>query len=122
MTTLPCNPIQERIAVGEALGEQDQAHVLACPSCSEVARLWLALDSEIVNQLDGSVKVPEGFADRVMAALDEKSQATTGIERMLGRRSVQLILAHVGLAVAITNIVRFVLGALMPAAGLGGAR
>lgn len=122
MTTLPCNPIQERIALGEALSEQDQAHVLACPGCAEVARLWLALDSEIASQIDGGLKVPDGFADRVMDAIDEAPQLSAGLERALGRRWVQLVLANLGLAVAVANIVRFVLGALLPAAGLGGAR
>lgn len=122
MPTLPCPVIQERIAVGEILREDDQAHVLTCPGCSRVANLWLALDGEIVGHLDGAVKVPDGFADRVMAAIEESPQATPGVERWLGRRSVQLVLANLGLAVAVTNIVRFVLGVLMPATGLGGAR
>jgi anti-sigma factor RsiW len=122
MTTHPCPEIQERIAVGEILREAEQAHVLACPDCSRLANLWLAMDGEIAAHLDEAVSVPPGFADRVMTAIEEAPQAAPGIERWLGRRSVQLVLANLGVAVAITNIVRFVLGVLMPAAGLGGLR
>jgi hypothetical protein len=121
MSTLPCNLIQEHLAVGESLSEPDQAHVLACPSCARVAQLGLALDTQIAEQLDGGVRVPDGFADRVMSALDQAPRAAA-VDRWLGRRSVQLILANVGLAVALANIVRFVLGTLVPAAGLGGVR
>lgn len=117
----PCNLIQERIAVGETLDEPDQAHVLACPSCTEVAKLWWTLDTQITDQLDGGITVQDGFADRVMSALDQAPRATA-VDRWLGRRSVQLCLANVGLAVALANIVRFVLGTLVPAAGLGGVR
>ena len=122
MPTLPCNLIQERLAVAEPLSEHDQAHALACPRCARVANLWLTLESAIADQIHGDAKVPDGFADRVMSALQQAPQPPTRLERVLGRRSVQLILANVGLAVAIANIVRFVLGALMPASSLGGAR
>jgi hypothetical protein len=121
MPTLPCNLIQERIVVGETLGEPEQAHVLACPSCTGVAELWLTLDTQIAEQLDRGITVPDGFADRVMSALDQAPRAAA-FDRWLGRRSVQLILANVGIAVALANIVRFVLGTLVPAAGLGGVR
>ena len=39
MSTHPCNQIQECIAVGDVLSEPDQAHVLACPGCANVAKL-----------------------------------------------------------------------------------
>jgi hypothetical protein len=118
---MSCTLIQERIVVGEALSEQDQAHVLGCPACTEVTQLSLALDSEVSGQLDTAVKIPDGFADRVMVALDHEQPATS-LDRALGRRWVQVVLANVGLAVAVANIIRFVLGTLMPAAGLGGVR
>jgi hypothetical protein len=121
-TPLPCNLIQERIVAGEALDERDQAHALACPGCARVTAEWLALDSLLAYDLDGGIVVPDGFADRVMAGLEQPVQGQTGFERMLSRRWVQLVLAHVGLVVALANIVRFVLSALVPAASLGGPR
>ncbi len=121
MPTLPCNPIQERITLGEGLTEHDQAHVLACPSCTQVAQIWLALDHQIAEQVDARIKVPDGFADRVMSALD-LAPRTAAFDRWLARRSVQLVLANLGIAVALANVVRFVLGTLVPAAGLGGMR
>ena len=118
----PCNAIQERIVVGDALDEASQAHVLACISCSRLASEWLALDSLVADGLDGGIAVPDGFADRVMAGLAPEPAAVSRIEKLLGRRWVQLALAQVGLAVAIANLVRFVFSTLVPGASLGGVR
>ncbi len=125
-TPLSCNLIQERIVAGETLDEREQAHALACASCARVAAEWLALDSAIADGIDGGIVVPDGFADRVMAGLHKASdgapRTATRLERALGRRWVQLALAQVGLVVALANVVRFVLSALVPAASLGGPR
>jgi hypothetical protein len=69
-----------------------------------------------------SVQIPEGFADRVMTQIEAKSRAPGGRRDLLGRRWVQIALAHVGVAVAVANVVRFVLASLLPTLSLGGGR
>jgi hypothetical protein len=122
--TISCNAIQERLVLGEALDEGRQRHVLDCPHCARVAADFLALDARIADELSSSVAVPEGFADRVMASLDEASLWPTEgrLDRLLGRRWVQVGLAYVGAGVALVNLLRFVLGSLIPGPSLGGIR
>jgi hypothetical protein len=118
-----CNAIQERIVMGEVLDEASQAHVLGCTGCGRLAADWLALDSLVAVEIDGGVAVPDGFADRVMASLSPDPLAAvpaSRVESLLGRRWVQLVLAQVGLAVAIANLLRFVFSTLLPATSLGG--
>lgn len=117
-----CNAIQERIVMGDALDDANQAHVLACAGCSRMAAEWVTLDSQLADGIDGGVEVPVGFAERVMAALAPETVAVSRLEHLLGRRWVQLVLAQVGLAVAIANLLRFVFSTLVPAASLGGMR
>jgi len=120
-TTVLCNRIQEQIVAGDALDEAGQTHVVACASCAEVAAEWLALDSTIADGLDGGLEVPAGFVDRVMAAVAaEPAAASSGLARVLGRRWLQVALANIGLAVAVTNLLRFVFSTLLPTASLGG--
>jgi hypothetical protein len=121
-SSISCNAIQERIVVGDALDDASQTHVLACASCSGLAAEWLALDDLVADGLDGGIAVPDGFAERVMAALVPQSAAVSRLDRLLGRRWVQLALTQVGLAVAIANLLRFVFSTLVPAASLGGMR
>lgn len=126
--TTSCNDIQERVAVGEALDESTQAHVLACPACSRVAAAFLALDAQVAEELWAAVHVPEGFADRVMVRLDQAAPSgTVGmpagmLNRLLARRWVQMGLAYLGATVALVNVLRFVLASLIPGASLGGMR
>lgn len=118
----PCNAIQERIAVGDVLDAASQTHVLACASCSGLAAEWLSLDGLVDDGLDGGLAVPDGFAERVMAALAPQPAVFSRFEQLLGRRWVQLALTQVGLAVAIANLLRFVFSTVVPAASLGGLR
>jgi hypothetical protein len=117
-----CNAIQERIVVWDVLDDASQAHVLGCASCSGLAAEWLALDGLVADGIDGGVAVPDGFAERVMAALAPQPAAVSRLDLLLGRRWVQLALTQVGLAVAIANLLRFVFSTLVPAASLGGMR
>ena len=119
-SAVSCNALQERIVVGEALDEVGQAHVLACASCSRLATEWMALDSLVAGGLDGGVVVPDGFADRVMAAIVPAPISVSRLEELLGKRWVQLALTQVGFAVAIANLIRFVFSSLVPGASLGG--
>lgn len=119
MTPLSCSRVQESIVAGAAMDANDQAHAVACPACARVAAECMALEGMVVEEMNGVV-VPDGFADRVMARLGD-DVAVSRLDGWLGRRWVQLALAQVGLAVAIVNVVRFVLATLVPAASLGGA-
>ena len=105
---------------GQRLDEAGQTHLAGCPGCTRVADEHFALEALLVDELDNLVQVPDGFADRVMARLDEV--APDKLDRLLGRRWFQIALAHVGLAMAIANVLRFVLASLVPSASLGGAR
>jgi hypothetical protein len=111
--------MQERIVAGERLGEEHQAHVLGCTQCARFAADCLALDSMVENGVDAAVSVPDDFADRVMRNLDV---ANPGVhwQDFLGRRWIQVVLANLGVAVAVINLVRFVFSALIPTASLGG--
>jgi len=121
-SAIPCNAIQECIVLGESLDDANQAHVLACASCSRLAAEWMALDGLVAGGIDGGVAVPDGFADRVMANLVPDSVAASRFEGLLGRRWVQLALAQVGLVVAIANVIRFVFSTVIPSTSLGGVR
>jgi len=117
-----CNTIQERILAGEVLDDTSQAHTLTCSDCGRFAADCLALNSAISDGLDESVVVPNGFADRVIASLETAPEPASRLDGILGRRWVQVALAHVGVAVAIVNLLRFVFSPLLPAASLGGVR
>jgi hypothetical protein len=117
-----CNAIQERIVMGDALDDTSQTHVLACAGCSRMAAEWVALNSQVADGIDGGIDVPDGFAERVMAALGPEPAVASRFEQLLGRRWVQLVLTQVGLAVAIANLLRFVFSTLVPGASLGGMR
>jgi hypothetical protein len=122
--TVSCNAVQGCIVLGEALDEASQRHVLDCAQCTRVAADFLALDARVADELSSLVAVPDGFADQVMASLDEASLFRTEgkLDRLLGRRWVQIGLAYVGAAVALVNLLHFVLGSLIPGASLGGIR
>jgi len=120
--SMSCNAIQERIVVGDALDDASQAHVLACASCGSLVAEWVALDSLVAGEIDGGIAVPDGFADRVMASLAPESVAVSRFDTLIGRRWVQLALTQVGVAVAVANLLRFVLSMLVPASSLGGMR
>jgi anti-sigma factor RsiW len=115
----PCNRIQEQIVAGDALDEPGQAHVLACPSCATVAAEWLALDSTIAAGLDSGPEVPAGFTDRVMAAVVDTPGSSSRFEGWLDRRWLRIVLANLGLAVALSSLLRFVLTTLLPTVSLG---
>jgi hypothetical protein len=121
--TFPCNDIQERLVAGAPLDEADQTHVLACPTCGRLASEHARLEAAFVDSLESSVRVPLGFADQVMATIaHERAQSPQRLDRLIARPWVQIVLAHVGLAVAIANVLRVVLASLLPTTSLGGAR
>jgi len=116
--TSACTRIQERIVAGEALGDVEQTHVLACAGCARLAADCVALDSLVADEIHGAIALPDDFADRVMRRLDAESPAAG--DELWGRRWVQVALANVGIVFALVNLVRFVFATLIPTATLGG--
>jgi hypothetical protein len=114
----PCTVIQERIVAGETLGEAEQAHVLDCAPCSRFAADCLVLDSLVADGMNAAVALPDNFADRVMNELDVARSDRW--HDLFGRRWIQIAAANVGIAVAVINLIRFVLATLVPTTSLGG--
>jgi anti-sigma factor RsiW len=113
---MDCNRVQELIADGESLDQEDRAHLAACNRCGAVVEAWGQLDALLREEADQGV--PEGFADRVMAAIDQ--QALVAVPRWFERPWVQVGLLQVGALVSLFNLFRFVLRVLVPSLSLGG--
>jgi anti-sigma factor RsiW len=118
----PCNDIQERLVADGALDDEQKSHVLTCSRCSRMAAAHATMVAAFCDALQAAVEIPEDFADRVMAQLEEDAPSPARRRDLLGRPWVQIALAHVGLAVAVANVVRFVLASLLPSTSLGGVR
>lgn len=77
-----CEAVQQAMRQGRALTAEEQAHVDACSAClSSSTDAWL--DAAVVAALETKpeVRVPEGFAAKVVAGLPETSGATRRRER-----------------------------------------
>jgi hypothetical protein len=109
-----CNDIQEQLALGESVPTQASEHIRSCVSCTNVALAY----SEIDRLLEGtslSTVVPEGFADRVMAALAHPPV------RWWERRTVQIAFTNAAAGISIFNVIRFLFRILVPSLSLGGS-
>jgi anti-sigma factor RsiW len=106
------------VARGECVGPAERAHAAVCAACSAVVESWGQLDALL--QDDPAVTVPQGFADRVMAAIADQP-GTVAPLRWFERRWVQLGLVQVGALVSLFNLFRFVLRVLVPSLSLGGS-
>jgi anti-sigma factor RsiW len=108
----PCTEIQNTIAHGLALTAEQSQHMATCSGCAAVAEHWSRLDMMLTS---AQVEVADGFADRVMARLDEP----TAVPDLLERRWVQITLANLGALVTMANLIRFVMRLLIPSTSLG---
>lgn len=98
----PCHLIQEDIAWGRELRQEDKKHVLSCSACSEIAAQVAELDSIVREAI--KTEIPPGFADRVVAKIwGEESESDNPIyqwfpllERILYSRAVQWVFAGIG--------------------------
>jgi hypothetical protein len=108
-----CTETQERIARGEALSPEAQAHLLGCAGCGGVAASYSLLDATLRELRDD---VPDGFADRVVARV-----ARDGEDAGRRLRPWLLLALPASVLVAAYNLVWFVFGTLLPAMGAGGA-
>ncbi len=107
-----CVLIQEQISWDRKLPEELQMHVLSCKDCSRVATEFASLDSWMAEHLEASI--PQGFADMVMARIAAQSSADTAwlsptSSRILSSRWLQMGMVAAGSAIAVLNLVRFVL-------------
>jgi anti-sigma factor RsiW len=115
---MDCNQVQEMVVHGESLGPVESAHAAVCVACSAVIESWGQLDALLH---DGpAVAVPEGFADRVMAAIADQANPVAPL-RWFERRWVQVGLVQVAAVFSLFNLFRFVLRVLVPSLSLGGS-
>jgi hypothetical protein len=109
----PCRRIQEEIAWGKGLSEEDRRHVLSCEMCSETAAQLEKLDSFVRSAI--GTDVPDGFADRVIDRLEEErglaespfARKLATLERLLFSKAVQWALAGIGSLVGLIKILNF---------------
>jgi hypothetical protein len=109
-----CTEVQERIALGESLTEQEQRHLSSCEHCGSVAEAYSLLDASLESLAE---PVPEGFADRVMNELAAHEAARP--PRWFDAVWVEVALANVALICAVLNTARFLASVLIPSVGLG---
>jgi len=109
-----CSETQERIALGEPLGEEERLHLSGCEQCSVVAQTYSLLDASLSSLAE---PVPDGFADRVMQRLASHELARS--PRWFDAGWVELALANAALLCALVNTVRFLAGVLIPSVSLG---
>jgi hypothetical protein len=111
----PCHLIQEDIACNRKLSQEDNQHVLACSSCSDVAAKVKELDSFVRKVIDQ--EPPHEFAEKVVAKiLEDESRANNPysqwiplLERIAYSRAVQWVLVGIGSVFGLFKIFRFFL-------------
>ncbi|HYP77668.1 MAG TPA: hypothetical protein VER12_16975 [Polyangiaceae bacterium] len=110
-----CTDVQERIALGESLLDEESRHLASCERCSRVAEMSARLDASLESLFE---PVPDGFADRVMHRLSASQSIPA--RSWLDAPWVELALANAALVCALVNAVRFLAGVLLPSVSLGG--
>ncbi len=108
-----CNDVQEKIARGEALSEDQREHTTACASCASVMADFSMLEAAL-NAFGPAV--PTGFADRVMAHVATEvvtPSHTSG-------RWVSLTLAYAAGVVAALNVASFLARVFIASVAFGG--
>jgi|GEM_PF-1666295 len=124
----PCNETQEKIAAGQRLSAEDQRHAAACARCAAVAASYSLLDATLETF---APRVPDGFADGVMALVAaEAAVPEGGTARTVGRGQrmlrwferppVQLIVANAAALCAVFNVAWFVMRVFLADVALGG--
>jgi hypothetical protein len=129
----PCNETQEKIAAGLALPDAHQRHAAACARCAAVAASYSLLDATLETF---APRVPEGFADGVMALVAAEAAPRAGakaasgpatidgpgqrLPRWFERRPVQLVVANAAALCAVFNVAWFVMRVFSADVALGG--
>ena len=109
----PCHLIQEDIAWGRELRQEDKTHVLSCSACSETASRFAELDSLVREAI--KTEIPPGFADRVVAKIwGEKIKSDNPVyrwfpllERVLYSKAVQWAFVGIGSVFGLFKIFSF---------------
>ena len=108
-----CNNVQENIARGDALSEDERTHTAACASCASV----LADFTVIEAALNGfGPAVPAGFADRVMASVATEAGAPPHASRWW----VPPALAYAAGVLAALNAASFLARVFVASVAFGG--
>lgn len=129
MSDASCVSVQESIAWTRGLVRAEQDHVLSCESCRSFLEQITSLDAIMAGGT--AVDVPDDFASRVMSRVltaattspvDADRPGRTGLTwaRLWDRKPMRLAAIHVGLAIGMTNLFRFVLSLLVPSTTWGG--
>jgi predicted anti-sigma-YlaC factor YlaD len=116
-----CSAVQEAIAWNRTPHETLRNHLLDCESCRAFGEQIAQLDARMNERFE--IEVPVGFADRVMARLQDPVPTVAprgGAARLLEAKSFQLVATQVALLVSLSNLVRFVLSLLVPNTAWGG--
>ena len=114
-----CCLIQEDIAWGRELSQEDKKHVLSCSECSGIAAQVAELDSLVREVIEPNM--PSGFADRVITKIWEEENKSDNplyqwfplLERLLYSRAVQWVLAGIGSVFGLFKIFRFLSAVLV---------
>ncbi len=109
----PCHLIQEDIACGRELSQEDRQHILSCSSCSDVAMKFAELDSLVRNMAEE--EIPTDFADSVVAKMSEEESKAGNLfskwlpllERLCYSRAVQWLLVATGTVFGLLKISEF---------------
>jgi len=112
---MKCGEVQETVARGEALSPEAKAHVLVCTACAQVAESYCELDTWF-EAAAAAIDVPEGFADRIMAALPPEAP----LPGFWCRPWVHVVFAHAAAGIGLFNLLRLVLRFVIPSPSFGG--
>lgn len=109
-----CNTVQERIARGDALHDDERDHTAACDSCAATMAEFSVLEAAL--DTFGS-EVPAGFANRMMARVASQPEVSP---RRSARR-VHLAVAYAAGALAAVNVTAFLARIFVASVAFGGA-
>ena len=119
-----CNIIQQAIAIGQELTQEQAAHVSGCLDCGALQREYAQLDQLVEQAMTQAV--PDGFAERVLARLPTPPRhAGDNLfdERLPGlfahSRLARLVWLGLGIAIGVSHIIRFFFGVFI--AGMAAA-
>ncbi len=116
-----CGSVQESIAIGAKLGDEQQRHLSTCHQCQAVLSEYQQLEN--LFALNFEANIPLNFADAVMSRIEEESvpvlndwfaHLQTKIFTLMGRPSSQWAMVSLGAAMSVSNLARFVLFILTP--------
>ena len=116
-----CSESQEAIAWGRTLPSASQDHVRSCDSCRQLHAEFAAIDDRVLPHIGATP--PTDFVDRVMAKIAADERPVDFIDyvglrlvSLVNFRPVEIGMASASGALAVFNLVRFVLNIVIPVA------